>query len=149
MNEFLKILLPLFLGLFVLLAVLRGVTALMQRRLGERIRNKLAGQTLIRQSIGANFFGLTSKGLGQIRGNGALVLTPDQLYFTMFMPRREVTIPLGDIVSVSTPRTHLGKTMGMRLLRVDFRASDGEDAVAWAVRDLDDWTADIEKYKPR
>jgi hypothetical protein len=148
LSELLTILLPLLIGLIVFLAVMRGVMSLMRRKLGKQIRAKLAGRTIIRESIGANFFGLSSKGLAQVRGNGALVLTPDQLYFAMFVPRRELTIPLADIVSVSTPRSHLGKTVGMKLLRVDFRVPAGQDSVAWAVRDLDDWKADIERHMP-
>jgi hypothetical protein len=145
-SELFRILFPLFIGLVVFLAVMRGVMALLRRKMLEQIRRRFAGQTVIRQSIGANFFGLTSKGLGQIRGNGALVLTPDELYFVLFAPRRELIIPLADVTSVSTPRSHLGKTIGMKLLRIDFRASGGEDAVAWALRDLDEWTAEIKRY---
>jgi hypothetical protein len=147
-SEAISILLPLFLGLIVFLVVMRGVFALVRRKLYEGVRRKFAGQTIIRESIGANFLGQKSKGLGQIRGNGALVLTPTELYFIMFAPRREMSISLDAVTSVSTPRSHLGKTCVAKLLRVDFRSDDGDDAVAWAVRDLDSWTSDIERYKP-
>ena len=147
MDELLRIVLPLFAGLIVFVAVMRGIMALVRRRLYQRIRRKFAGHTIIRMSIGANFLGQISKGLGQIRGNGALVLTPDQLYFGLFAPRRELTIELGDVVSLSTPRVHLGKTVGAKLLRVDFYTDGGQDAAAWAVRDLEEWIADIERYR--
>jgi hypothetical protein len=146
-DELLSIVLPLLAGLIVFVAVMRGIMSLVRRRLFQQIRRKFSGQTIIRMSIGANFFGQTSRGLGQIRGNGALVLTPNQLHFALFAPRRELTIELGDVVSLSTPRVHLGKTMGAKLLRVDFRADGGEDAAAWAVRDLEEWVSDIERYR--
>lgn len=149
MSEAIRTLLPLFLGLIVFLVVMRGVFALVKRKLREDVRKKFAGHTVIRESVGANFFGLASKGLGQVRGNGALVLTPYELHFVMFAPRREMAIALDAITSVSTPRSHLGKTCVARLLRVDFRTADGDDAVAWAVGGVDGWKSDIERYKPR
>jgi hypothetical protein len=138
----------LFLGLIAVMAVIGGVIAFVRRKFYEEIRQKFVGRTIVRQSIGANFFGRTSKGMGQIRGNGALVLTPEQLYFVLFLPRTEITIPLESITKVSTPRSHLGKTIVSRLLRVDYRSAGGEDAIAWAVSDVDEWVSAIKRYKP-
>jgi hypothetical protein len=147
MGESLKIILPVFAGLLVVMVVIRFAIAWLRRRTREHIRRKFAGKLIVRDSIGANFFGRLSVGMGQIRGNGVLVLTPDELYFMMFVPRREVTIPLDRITSVSTPRSHLGKTVGIKLLRVDFASESGEDAVAWAVQRLGQWVADLERYR--
>ena len=38
-----------------------------------------------------NFFGQESLGLGQIRGNGVLVLTEKELYFEMWHPKKYYT----------------------------------------------------------
>ena len=145
MGESLKIVLPVFAGLLVVMAVVRFAIVWLRRRTCEHIRRKFAGKLIVRESIGANFFGRLSLGMGQIRGNGVLVLTPDELYFMMFVPRREVTIPLDRITSVSMPRSHLRKTVGMKLLRVDFASESGEDAAAWAVRDPGQWVADLKR----
>jgi hypothetical protein len=147
-SEYLKILLPFFAGSIVLLVVIRVVASRLKRRALDEIRRKFAGRTIVRQSVGANYFGRSSAGLGQVRGNGVLVLTADELYFLMFAPHRELTIPLNTVTSVSTPRSHLGKTAGVRLLRVDFRAGTGEDTAAWAVRGVDEWLADLRRYQP-
>jgi hypothetical protein len=147
MGESLKIVLPVFAGLLVVMAVVRFVIAWLRRRTCEHIRRKFAGKLIVRESIGANFFGRSSLGMGQIRGNGVLVLTPGELYFMMFAPRREVTIPLSSITSLSTPHSHLGKTVVMKLLRVDFESESGEDAAAWAVRDPGQWVADLRRYQ--
>jgi hypothetical protein len=147
MREFFEILLPLLAGLLVMLAVARLSVGHLKGRVPERIKRKFAGKQVVRESVGANFFGQSSRGLGQIRGNGVLVLTPVELYFVMFVPRKELAIPLSDVTSVSTPRTHLGKTVGMRLLRVDFRSPSGEDAAAWAVRDVDEWSSAVRRYQ--
>jgi len=94
----------------------------------------------------ANFFGSGSKGMGQVRGNGVLLLTGSQLYFRMLMPEREVRIPVDSISSVSTPRSFLGKSKLSPLLRVDFKRADGkDDSAAWMVRELDRWVEELKK----
>ncbi len=148
MTQFLQTIFPLFLGLVVLLAVLRWIMSRIRNRLAEAVRLKFAGRTIVRQSVGANFFGRLSRGVVQIRGNGALVLTQKEVYFLQAAPRREITIPLEIISAVTTPRSHLGKSVVSRLLRVDFREDGKADAIAWAVRDVDTWKADIERYSP-
>lgn len=148
MSEFVKIVLPLFLGLVALLVFFRWVMAAVRHRMDEHVRRRFAGRSVVRRSIGANFFGQLSRGMGQVRGNGALVLTPEELYFVLAVPRRELTIPLSAVTSVSTPRSHLGKTVGMRLLRVDFEGDQGEDAAAWALNGVDEWKAAIDRYRP-
>jgi hypothetical protein len=147
MSGVLGILLPVLAGLIVLFAVVRLVVGYFGRKFNETIKKKFAGKQIVRQSTGANFFGQSSRGVGQIRGNGALVLTPSELYFIMFVPRKELTIPLQSVTSVSTPRSHLGKTVGWRLLRVDYRSPSGEDAAAWAVQDVDEWASSVERYQ--
>jgi hypothetical protein len=147
-TQFLQTIFPLFLGLVVLLAVIRWIMSRVRNRLDEAVRLKFAGRTIVRQSIGANFFGRLSHGVVQIRGNGALVLTQKELYFLQAVPRREITIPLEVITAVTTPRSHLGKSVILRLLRVDFREAARADAIAWALHDVDSWKADIERYQP-
>ena len=86
--------------------------------------------------------GLQSRGASQVRGNGRLTLTDEELRFRMFVPDRETRIPLAAVTSVGSERTWLGKWVGRRLLRVRWRTPDGvEDAMAWEVRDLDGWIA--------
>jgi hypothetical protein len=147
MSGTLDILLPIAAGLVVLFVVVRLVVGYFKRKFNDELRRKFAGKQVVRQMVGANFFGQSSRGMGQIRGNGALVLTPNELYFIMFVPRKELTIPLESVTSVSTPRSHLGKTVGWRLLRVDYRSSSGEDAAAWAVQDVDEWASSVERYQ--
>ena len=146
MSQSLDIVLPVIAGVLVLVVVMRLVVGHYKKKFREQVKRKFAGKHVVRESIGANFFGQSSRGMAQIRGNGALVLTTDELYFVMFAPRRELVIPLSTVTSVSTPRSHLGKTVGWRLLRVDFRSPSGEDAVAWAVLDLDEWTSDLQRF---
>jgi len=96
------------------------------------------------RSATVNGLGLESRGRGQVRGNGTLVLTADELSFRQWVPQRETTIALEAIVSVGTERTWLGKWVGASLLCVRWRTPDGgEDAMAWQVRDLEGWISAI------
>jgi len=90
---------------------------------------------------GANFFGLQSKGMGQVRGNGLLILTKRKLYFRQFVPAKWFEIPLAWISSLAHPRSFLGKSKGMKLLVVNYTNQEGAaDAIGWAVNDLDKWS---------
>ena len=92
----------------------------------------------------ANLFGIQSRGMKQIRGNGILLLTASQIYFRMLLPRRELLVPLSSITAVETPKSFLGKTKGRKLLKVDFRNdTGGSDSAAWLVPDPDKWVEAI------
>lgn len=94
----------------------------------------------------ANFFGLTSVGAIQARGNGCLVLTDDELAFAQWMPQRMIHVRLADILSVEETRSHLGKSVGRKLLLVRWRSESGEDSAAWFVRDLEGWLASLRHH---
>lgn len=86
--------------------------------------------------------GLQSRGRGQVRGNGWLVLTPEELRFRQWTPQRDTTISLAAVTEVGTERSWLGKWVGSSLLCVRWRtAAGGEDAMAWQVPDLEEWLA--------
>jgi hypothetical protein len=90
----------------------------------------------------ANFFGVESKGKAQMRGNGCLVATADEIVFVMWLPRREVRIPREHVIGIERARWHLGKSVGRELLRVRFTNDAGApDSVAWWVADLPAWEA--------
>ena len=90
----------------------------------------------------ANFFGVESRGAGQIRGNGCLAATEDEVLFLMWLPRRQLRIPRDRITLIERTGSHLGKTVGRPLLLVRFTRDDGHaDSAAWLVRDLAMWEA--------
>jgi hypothetical protein len=110
---------------------------------------KKEAEEALRQDIGeeniykvddCNFFGIASRGMGQIRGNGLLALTGEGLRFRMLLPRRSLFIPLASIKTLSCPRWFLGKSKAKELLRVDFiDEGEIEDACAWLVRNPQWW----------
>jgi hypothetical protein len=133
--------------LIVFLAIVAILSA-MKRGLEARIAEKYAEHEIVMKDLMANSFGRESKGLGQIRGNGALVLSKRGLHFFQIIPRHEVFIPLSDIVTVQIVKSHLGKATIHDLLRVEFKTDGGLDAMAWFVVDVPQWKHHIEMLRP-
>jgi len=131
-------------AILVFIALAIAVVSISVSRRAKRTQTELEeelGDSIMR-SANVIGLGLQSRGRGQVRGNGRLVLTPEELCFRQWIPQRETTIPLAAVTSVGTERSWLGKWVGSKLLCVRWRTSDGgEDAMAWQVRDLDGWLA--------
>jgi hypothetical protein len=112
----------------------------MFKRRTSKILEKYQYREILKQEIGANFFGQESLGLKQIRGNGVLLLLAGELIFEMWFPRRTFTIFLADIRSIERAKKHLRKNILRPLLKVVFLNNNGQtDSMAWWVRDVDDW----------
>ena len=119
------------------------VPAITLRWLAGALKSRVAAafpdDQIVLKDLRAVTFGLQSQGKWQGRGNGALVLTRDELWFSRALPRRDLRIPLDAVTEVTTVRSHLGKTYFRDLLHVSFRTQDTADAVAWYVTDLAAW----------
>ncbi|MCP4764059.1 MAG: hypothetical protein GY870_19960 [archaeon] len=110
------------------------------------VKREIAEHDIIKKSKMANFFGLKSSGLKQIRGNGILILTYNELYFKRYLPKKEISIPLPSIMRIETPKSFLKKFVSRPLLKIVFTNSIGEvDEIAWYVNNLDDWVSEINK----
>lgn len=137
-------------GIAAATAVLAVVIVAVVRSIGVRVLREadgiLLGERIVLRDGSANLFGVRSRGMGQVRGNGVLSLTDRRLHFLMWLPRRELSIPIRAISAVDTPQSFLGKTMFRPLLQIDFENEAGElDAAAWLVRDLHAWRNAIEQ----
>jgi hypothetical protein len=115
------------------------------RQAQQRLDAALAGQPVLLRDNMANFFGLASLGPVQLRGNGSLALTRDAIAFQPALRNKPpLLIPRSSIQKVESARSHLGKTVGRPLLTVHFTTATGEtDVVAWLVRDLGSWQAQL------
>jgi hypothetical protein len=112
--------------------------------LERRIATIYAPDEVILRDLGALTFGLESRGVFQARGNGALVLTPDELgWFQLIPERNSLRIRRESITKVDTVKAHLGKTYGRDLLRVTFTNNGKPDSMAWYVMDLDAWLSKL------
>ncbi len=136
----------LVLAILVVVAVIVALVLVPVRRRAARVEAEMRAELGpgLRRIAAVNGLGLESLGKRQVRGNGTLALTTDELRFRQWVPQREVRIALSDVVDVGTERWWLGKSVGRPLLCVRWRGDGGsEDAMAWQVRDLDAWLADL------
>jgi len=124
------------------------VAKLFKNRIKEII-TKFQENEIIKVSESANYFGLESKGVKQIRGNGVLILTKEKLFFEMWVkPKTIVEIPINSIQKIESVKSHLRKSRFQKLLKVIFTNERRNlDSVAWLVRDLGDWMQFLEKIK--
>lgn len=117
-----------------------------KKRLLE-IKQSLEGVELLGATDRATWFGLKSKGKGQVRGTGVLYLTKDELVFEMILPKRRVTIQTDSIRAIETPRMFLGKSLLKPLLVVWFHSEQGYmDQACWLVSPLESWTQSLQAF---
>jgi len=94
----------------------------------------------------SNFFGLESLGVWKVRGNGVLLLTEEELFFGMWKPQKELSIPIKSIIEITNPKSHMHRSIFRPLLKVIFKNTNGEnDSAAWYVQNLDKWNNMINK----
>ena len=115
--------------------------------LEARIAEHYGPDDILMKDLGANSFGLESRGVRQWRGNGGLVLTADGLHFFQFLPRRDLRIPLAAITEITFPRSHLGKATIYDLLKVRFSVDGKPDSIAWYLADPRAWQERIEELR--
>lgn len=126
---------------FLLLGRLRGPAA---SEGAARVARRYPGVAVRRMEPMANFMGLESEGVWQIRGTGVLALTSEKLWFSMYFGSREIEVPLACIASVELVDSHLHKRyFGRKLLRVRFVREGAEERVAWLVGDPAGWMAEL------
>ena len=139
-------------GILLLVALAFVLAMLPVRARAKRLEAGLEeelGEGILRRA-NAQGLGLESRGRSQVRGNGWLVLTADELRFRQWVPDRETVVPLAAVTDVGTEKSWLGKWVGRRLLRVRWRTPEGgTDAMAWNVQDLDGWLAALDSENPR
>lgn len=118
------------------------MTPLFLRRLArsarEDLHERLRGERPQLEG-NARLVGVKSRGPGQMRGTGTLALTPGEVVFLMWLPRRELRIARDAIESVETGHGVAGKWTGAELLHVRWRSGDAVDEAAWEVKDLGAW----------
>ena len=91
----------------------------------------------------ASALGRTDEGDAPLRGTGTLALTGEAVAFAQWRPPRLLTIARTDIIRTDTTREHLGKTLKDDVLRITWRAGGTEESVAFFVRDIEPWLADL------
>ena len=110
--------------------------------LERRVSVRFAGSRIIGKEIfWANLQYHKSLGPNQVQGNGALVLTPDMLWFSLFLPDKEIEMPLQNIRAVEVHTQHRRPP----LLVVSFV---DEDQVIFTSKDPGSWKRMINETIP-
>jgi hypothetical protein len=117
---------------FVLRAAARGRSA---------VRAELAPGEAVRHEGTVNCFGVASGGVGQVRGNGTLVITDARIVFALWSPTRVLPIDRASVTAVDRARSHLAKTRGVELLRITWVVDGSEDSAAFQVDGIERWEA--------
>lgn len=104
------------------------------------------GVVFLRGPTGANVSGLESQGMVQVRGNGVIALTGDDLRITRAAPSAEWRIPFDQIKEVTLESSFLGKRRSMQVLVITF-AEDGQpaDRIGVYVRQPQAWLEAIKQ----
>ena len=138
----------LILGLGIVFALLRVWIG----KFRAQVQARFAADEIVLAEWFANNFGVQSRGVTQLRGNGALVLGTDALHFVMMATKSELKIPLASITAVSFANSHLGKTVqawtgARKLLAVDFTNEVGApDRVALLVHQPEAWQQALQQH---
>jgi len=128
-------------GLLALLMFLRKIRKKYREEIAERLKDK----DIICHDNSAAYFGRESLKYKQMKGNGILILTKDELFFRRLLPKMELSIPLKYVQDVEMPSSFLGKSIFKSLLKIVYQTDTGEaDSVAWYVKDLENFKKGIE-----
>jgi len=123
------------------------VKKLFQQRISE-ILDEFKDKNIIISLNSANFFGQQSRKSTQVRGNGVLVLTAEELYFEMWRPKKILQIPISSVLKIEITKSFLRKSVFRKLLKVVFTKQEGEeDAAAWWVTSLEKWIEELERIR--
>ena len=142
-----KIVIPIIIFLFLLFFLLNSIFKRARRELFERLDSRFGIENLILYSTSANYFGRKSKGMMQVRGNGALALTEEGIFFQMAMPDEEFFINYSDILSADVRKSFLGKSVFKPLLHLELKSNGETDEVAWYVENPEEWVEKILEKK--
>ncbi len=137
-QKTLILLIPVLLA--VLYLIIRKSLSNLKRKRAEELFKNYHKDRIIYFSKEVNFFGQKSAGRTQVRGNGSLILTPDELHFLRWMPKKDIIIPLKNIENIERVNSFLGKSKKKDLLKVEFSNHQGEiDSAAWLLDNMHAW----------
>jgi len=115
-----------------------------QDEVEANFQKRFAGKKIRFMDKYALYVARQSDGYSHFRGMGYLVLTEDELFFERQLDRKIITIPIGSIVKVERTKRLGGQSLGKMMLKVVFETQDGEqDAIAWKVKELEQWIKEI------
>jgi len=124
----------------VFIILIRNMIVKRKKEIIEKFKNK----EILLISSNANYFGTETLKSFQVRGNGFLILTKDELFFQPWTSKKEISIPLSNLRSAETVKSFLGKTVYAPLLKVNFQNEHNDsDSIGFLVKNLHQWIKTI------
>jgi hypothetical protein len=125
----------------VTLIVIFGLVIWWLRRKQGKISRKWQreGVTFLRGPAMVNVWGLESEGLAQIRGNGVMALTGQELRIARLVPAKEWHLPHHSITHVALEPSFLGKRRTKPVLVITFAKGGRTDRLGVYVRERQSW----------
>lgn len=147
MIEVLKILLPVVAGVLGIFLILKFISKAIKRNLLSEIKQRYSGTEILKVDLNANLFGFKSKGVKQIRGNGALILFKKEIRFIMAVPRKEFVIPVDKHFNADLTKSFLHKTIFKDLIKFEFVLNGKSDECAFAIVSPEIWLEEIKNLE--
>jgi len=110
---------PIYFLPILIIFVMYVLIKYLEKTKAEKILKNYSKQEIKAFSSNVNFFGIKSQGMTQIRGNGALLLTKEYLYFQMWIPKKEIKIPIDKMEKIEEVKSFLGKSKFRPLLKIE------------------------------
>ena len=120
----------------------------LERQKSSKLYNEYKDEKIKEFDSKANFMGRKSAGYKQIRGNGVLLLTEEEIVFERWFPEKRIVIPINSVQNTEIVNSFLGKSKSKSILKIDFRDKEGNsDSCGWIVEDYEDWIANIKSFQ--
>ena len=125
---------------FVIVFILMMQLRMKQMQQATHVLDEYQLEKTIAYTSAANFIGIESVGVRQVRGNGFLLLTDTNLVFERLAPKLRVKIPVRKIQRVDLVQSFLGKRNVKAILRVVYLNDEAQlDSMGILVRETERW----------
>jgi type II secretory pathway pseudopilin PulG len=126
--------------LTVVLYVVLMQVRVRQMKQANQLLDEYQEENILAYTTSANYLGIESAGMGQVRGNGFLMLTSSFLLLERMAPKHRLQIPLRKIFRVDQVSSFLGRRNIKPILRISFTNDEGEqDTLGILLKDPDKW----------
>ncbi len=133
-------------GLLIFVIAIVAIFAGRRWHTSRSLQRLLGDEAAVLFDARAVFFGSEMLHISAIREYGSLALTQQTIRFAGITPDITFAVEMASITAIQTPLAHLGHSGGNRLLWLSYIMPDGEtDTVAWEVRHIEKWVAEIEE----
>jgi hypothetical protein len=120
-----------------------------QNEIAAMISERYPRNRVRRRDDAAYLIAQESRGYRQSRGNGTLILTDEELFYAIALPKRTFIIPLDTVTGLERVRRMGGQGRVRKFLKIGFDGHDtSPDALGIMLNDIDAWERAIDEARP-